>query len=107
MWLLQHLRSGGGDDRRSLRALELIAASAREFSDVSGDPSAVLATVARLGVESIGDICIVQLLGEDGATLTLGSVYHRDPDVVALARDTYASPNPAREGIAAIVLGAP
>ena len=93
-------------NRRSLRALEVVAASAREFSEVSGDLSALLATVARLGAEAVGDICIVQLLSDDGTVLTLGGAYHRNPEIVALVRRTYAEPNPAREGLAARILAA-
>ncbi len=94
-------------DGRQPLSLELASAVSGDGSEVGFDLSAVLAATARRAVELLGDGCTIQLLSDDGETLTLGAAHHRDARALDLMRDIFAvHSNPAREGLPALVLSA-
>ncbi len=76
---------------RALARSDLLARASALFES-SADPLADLDAVAALPVPSLADLCIVDLVGDDGA-LRAGGVAARDPQVAqALQRSRHLNP---------------
>jgi PAS domain S-box-containing protein len=77
--------------------LRLLADASHEFSRATGDYDRLITVIAnRLG-ELVGDLCTIRPVGEDGTMLEAGAVYHRDPQIVALAHNLLTN-HPQRVG---------
>jgi signal transduction histidine kinase/FixJ family two-component response regulator len=68
------------------------------------DVSAILGALARHTAQSLGDLCALRLLSDDGTTLLPAVFHHRDPDAIPLLRDPLSRPRPLGPGIFAEVL---
>ncbi len=80
--------------------LRLLADAAHDFSEATGDYARLLAVIARRVGESLGDLCAIRGVSEDGLWLEMGEVFHRDPDAVAwLRRTSLNSPQRVGEGV--------
>ncbi len=72
--------------------LQIIAESARDFSAATSDIGHLLDVVARRLGELVGDMCVIRPVSEDGEWLELTeAVYHRDPELLATAREILSS----------------
>jgi signal transduction histidine kinase/DNA-binding response OmpR family regulator len=59
----------------------------------------LLDTVARRITELVGDVCVVNLLSEDGQSLEAAAIYHADPEGAAFVRKISPSaPYPLNDG---------
>ncbi|HMJ50620.1 MAG TPA: PAS domain S-box protein [Polyangiaceae bacterium] len=68
--------------------LRILAEAAQEFSAATYDYDRLLDLVARRIGDVAGDLCGVRMISEDGEWLEAGgAVYHRDPEMLALARE--------------------
>ena len=71
---------------RMAARLRLLAESSHEFADATGDHDRLFAAIAgRLG-GTVGDLCAIRALSEDGTMLERGAVYHRDLEIAARAQ---------------------
>ena len=80
-----------GDTER----LRLLSRLAREFSEATGDYDRLLALIARRICESLGDMCVIRALDDDGVMPEAGIVHHRAPEIVEWVRALMASRPPA------------
>jgi PAS domain S-box-containing protein len=86
-------RAAAGDRQLAEREriatrLRMLADAAREFSAATDDLERLLDAVAHRLSDAVGDLAGVRLLSEDGQWLVpAGTVYHRDPALLALARE--------------------
>ncbi len=88
-------------ERTRLEArLGLLADSARDFSEATGDYVRLLAVIARRVGEGLGALCAIRAVSEDGLWLEIGEVYHHDAEAVAWVRRLSASlPQRVGEGV--------
>jgi PAS domain S-box-containing protein len=88
-------------ERTRLEAgLELLANSARDFSEATGDYVRLLAVIARRVGEGLGALCAIRAVSEDGLWLEIGEVYHHDAEAVAWVRRLSAAlPQRVGEGV--------
>ncbi len=88
-------------ERERLEArLRLLADSARDFSEATGDYARLLAVIARRVGEGLGALCAIRAVSEDGLWLETGEVYHSDAEAVAWVRRLSASlPQRVGEGV--------
>ncbi len=80
-----------GEQERMAARLRLLADASQEFSESTGNYDRLLDVIARRLGELTGDLCAIRAVSEDGTMLERGAVYHRDPEIVAHARDLLAS----------------
>src|SRR5262245_1279179 len=80
--------ASGNGSRRTLSSLAQVSTA---LAEATQDLATVLALVARLAVELVGDGCVVQLASEDESALVPAAVHHRDPDGTTLIRELFAS----------------
>jgi PAS domain S-box-containing protein len=93
--LLDDLALGAADAQRELAErkriadrLRILADAAQEFSTATYDLDRLLDVVARRLGEAVGDLCGIRIISEDGEWLeSAGAVYHRNPELLALARE--------------------
>jgi PAS domain S-box-containing protein len=100
------LRAADGDRELAAREriadrLRILAEAAHEFSATADHLDRLLDVVARRLGAAVGDLCSVRLLAEDGAWLrSADGVYHRDAELLALARaGGIAGPERVGEGM--------
>ncbi|HEX3854483.1 MAG TPA: PAS domain S-box protein [Polyangiaceae bacterium] len=88
-------------ERTRLEArLGLLADSARDFSEATGDYVRLLAVIARRVSEGLGALCAIRAVSEDGLWLELGEVYHHDAEAVTWVRRlSSALPQRVGEGV--------
>jgi PAS domain S-box-containing protein len=80
------------EHRRLAGRLQILTDASREFSAATGALDRLLEIVARRLGESLGDMCAVRIVSEDGEWLeTRGAVYHRDPDLLEATREVMLS----------------
>jgi PAS domain S-box-containing protein len=85
---------------RNATRLRLLADAAHDFSEATGDYDRLLGVIARRVGESLGDLCAIRGVSEDGVWLELGQVYHRDAETADWIRRLSASqPQRVGEGI--------
>jgi two-component system cell cycle sensor histidine kinase/response regulator CckA len=73
--------------KRMTDRLRILAEAAHEFSAATYDYDCLLDVVARRLGDVIGDLCGIRIISEDGEWLEpTRAVYHRDPELLALAR---------------------
>ncbi|MEP0912682.1 response regulator [Leptolyngbya sp. GB1-A1] len=85
--------------------LQMLAETSRIFSEAILDFQTLLDTVCRQVGNLIGEVCILQLISDDGKWLQIRAVYHPTPEAIALLRhlgNTF--PQRANEGLSARVL---
>jgi two-component system, cell cycle sensor histidine kinase and response regulator CckA len=88
-----------GERERMAARLRLLADASQAFSEATGDCDRLLDVIARRLGELIGDLCAIRAVSQDGRMLEQGSVHHRDPEIVAQARDLLvAHPQAVGEG---------
>jgi len=81
-----------GDRERLAARLQTIAEASREFSAATTDLDRLLDAVARRLGELVGEICTIRSISEDGEWLeSTGAAYHRDPELLAAAREIMSS----------------
>jgi two-component system cell cycle sensor histidine kinase/response regulator CckA len=67
--------------------LRLLVEAAHEFSATTHDYDRLLEVIARRLGQVVGDLCGIRILSEDGQWLEpAGAIYHRDPEMLALAK---------------------
>jgi hypothetical protein len=67
--------------------LGLLVEAAHEFAATTHDYDRLLEVIARRLGQVVGDLCGIRILSEDGQWLEpAGAVYHRDPEMLALAK---------------------
>ena len=72
--------------------LQILADSSREFSAATGTLDRLLEIVARRLGETLGDMCAVRIMAEDGEWLESGgAAYHRDSELLAATREVMLS----------------
>ncbi len=71
---------------RARRRVETLATGAKVFAEASADIRALLAEIARVVTDTLGDACVVRLLAEPDDELHPVAVHHRDPDRLEEAR---------------------
>jgi PAS domain S-box-containing protein len=76
-------------ERRRVREEQRFLSQASMILDLSMDYESTLPTIARLAVNSIGDICVLGVLGGDGFPPCVAAA-HADPRLQALADDAAA-----------------
>jgi len=88
-------------ERTRLEArLGLLADSAQDFSEATGDYVRLLAVIARRVGEGLGALCAVRAVSQDGLWLEIGEVYHHDAEAVAWVRRLSAAlPQRVGEGV--------
>ena len=69
---------------------QVLAAVSRAFAEAALEPDAMLATVTHEIAERVGDGCAVQLLAEDGRSLTAAASFHPDPERRAFLQEMLA-----------------
>ncbi|MGE5659676.1 MAG: PAS domain S-box protein [Actinomycetota bacterium] len=76
-------------DRQKLteQRSRFLAQASQIFAAASLDLQTVLHSVTRLAGKLTGDLCVLNLLSEDGQWLNAASLYHDDPEVQALSRE--------------------
>src|SRR5262245_46713467 len=74
-------------ERRAVLLSEVLGA----FAEATIEYDQLLGVVAQKLSESLGDLCTVLLLSEDGRTLTAAATYDQDPEVRALAHTRFGS----------------
>ena len=73
--------------KRVADRLGLLVEAAHEFSAMAHDYDRLLEVVARRLGQVVGDLCGIRIMSEDGQWLEpTGAVYHRDPEMLALAK---------------------
>jgi two-component system, cell cycle sensor histidine kinase and response regulator CckA len=73
--------------KRVADRLGLLVEAAHEFSATTHDYDRLLEVIARRLGQVVGDLCGIRILSEDGQWLEpTGAVYHRDPEMLALAK---------------------
>ena len=88
-------------ERARLEArLGLLADSAQDFSEATGDYARLLAVIARRVGEGLRTLCAIRAVSEDGLWLEMGEVYHHDAEAVAWVRRLSAAlPQRVGEGV--------
>jgi PAS domain S-box-containing protein len=72
--------------------LRILAGASHEFSAATDDYHRLLDLVARRLGESVGDICAIRAISEDGEWLeSSGAVFHRDPALLEATRTVMTS----------------
>ncbi|MCC6629473.1 MAG: PAS domain S-box protein [Chloroflexi bacterium] len=85
------------DQRARDQALGVVT---RALNEVGLRPDAMLATVARLAGEMVGDLAILWLVSPDGRWLEPAALYHADADFLTTAREVATSePHPVDAGV--------
>jgi PAS domain S-box-containing protein len=80
------------EHERLASRLQILADSSREFSAATGTLDRLLEIVARRLGETLGDMCAVRTMTEDGEWLESGgAVYHRDSELLAATREVMLS----------------
>jgi two-component system, cell cycle sensor histidine kinase and response regulator CckA len=73
--------------KRMTERLGLLVEAAQEFAATTHDYERLLEVIARRLGQVVGDLCGIRILSEDGQWLEpTGAVYHRDPEMLALAK---------------------
>ena len=89
---------------RVTERLRVLHEAALEFAAVTADPSALLERIAATVSRLLGDLCVIRLLSDDGATLAPpAAMHHPDATVLAAARDAISAPQPVTEGLNGVV----
>jgi two-component system cell cycle sensor histidine kinase/response regulator CckA len=85
---------------RMAARLRLLAEAAHDFTLATGDFDRLFEAIAdRLG-RTVGDLCALRAVSEDGSMLERGAVYHRDPQVANRAHDILITrPKTVKEGL--------
>jgi PAS domain S-box-containing protein len=85
---------------RMAARLHLLAEASHDFTLATGDFDRLFAVIAdRLG-RTVGDLCALRAVSEDGSMLERGAVYHRDPEIANRARNILiARPKSVTEGL--------
>jgi two-component system cell cycle sensor histidine kinase/response regulator CckA len=95
----EEARRALGEREHMAARLRLLGDASQEFSEATGDYDRLLDVIARRLGELLGDLCTIRAVSEDGKMLERGAVYHRDPEIVALAHDLLAAhPQAVGEG---------
>ncbi len=81
---------------RMAARLRLLADAAHDFSEATGNYDRLLAIIAHRIGESLGDLCAIRGVSEDGLWLEAGEVHHRDPGDGRLGAPDLFEPAPAR-----------
>jgi PAS domain S-box-containing protein len=68
------------------RRLLVLSSAMRAFAETAADYPVLLDTVVRRVGETLGCMCNVALIGEDGAAMELAAAYDADPVLVAAVR---------------------
>ncbi len=87
MWSATAPQPGSSVDTRLRTLTEIIGA----FAEATTDYDELLAVIARKLAESIGDLCSVLLLSDDGSTLELTATHDVDGRVLSIARSTFSA----------------
>ncbi|HTB59402.1 MAG TPA: PAS domain S-box protein [Polyangia bacterium] len=96
--LLAETRLEAAERTRMAERLRILADASREFSATTYDQDRLLEAVARRLGELVGDLCVIRPISPDGEWLeSTGAVYHRDPELLAAAREVI-SLHPQRVG---------
>jgi two-component system, cell cycle sensor histidine kinase and response regulator CckA len=93
--LLDDLAVSAADVQHELAArghlanrLQVLAEASHEFAAATYDLDRLLYAVARRLCELVGDVCVIRAVTEDGQWLeSRGAAYHRDPALLAEARE--------------------
>ncbi len=90
--LLTDARRERAEGQRVADRLRVLAEAAHEFSSATYDYPRLLDVVARRLGELVGDLCAIRAVTEDGEWLeATGAVYHRDPELLAVAMEVQKS----------------
>ncbi len=81
---------------RQAARLNVLAEASRAFAEARLDLPALLEAIARRVVETLGDVCVIRLLSDDGRRLEPVAMYHPDPEALAFGR---AMVDEAPEGV--------
>ena len=94
------------DDQKRIEQQErFLAQASQTFAAASLDWQTVLDTITRLVSEFTGDVCVLNLLSEDGQWLDPVSCYHVDPEVREFVSELLSSyPRRVDEGIGGRVM---
>jgi PAS domain S-box-containing protein len=80
------------ESKRLAERFEILAGASREFSSATADYHGLLEVVARRLGESVGDMCAIRAVTEDGEWLeSSGGVFHRDPALLDATRALMSS----------------
>src|SRR2546428_121432 len=92
--------------KRAERGHRLLATAAGLFAEARLHSAAILDGLCRAAVETVADVCVVELLGDDGVTLHAAAVHDADPALAELRRQLLAD-HPLRvgEGFAGQIVG--
>ncbi len=95
--LLEEAERQLAERERMAARLRLLTEASHEFSDATGDYDRLLVVVARRLADLLGDLCAIRAVSEDGTMLETGAAHHREPEMVAWARELLTT-HPQRVG---------
>jgi signal transduction histidine kinase len=85
-------------EREASERLRILLEASREFSEAATEQHRLLDLIAVMLSEYIGELCVIRLVAAGGEWLeNTGSAHHRDPEVVAAAREVMMT-QPQRVG---------
>jgi PAS domain S-box-containing protein len=90
--LLAEARRESADKKRMADRLRVLTDAARDFAATTFDLEVLLQVVVRRLGEEVGDLCSLRMTSDDGQWLeSRGAIYHRDPELLAGAREVMVS----------------
>ncbi|MEP0912568.1 PAS domain-containing protein [Leptolyngbya sp. GB1-A1] len=93
------------DWKRMEQTQRFLAQASQTFAAANLDLQTILDTVARLASELAGDVCVLNLIGDDERSLNSVSCYHADPEIRAFLKDLLEQyPRRIDEGIGGRVM---
>ncbi len=93
------------DQKRTEQRERFLAQASQTFAAANLDLQTLLDSITRLVSELRGDVCVLNLLSEDGEWLNHASCYHVDPEVQEFVSELLARyPRRADEGIGGRVM---
>jgi signal transduction histidine kinase len=105
--LYSEARAAGEQSRHHAARLQALAEASRAFAEAGLDAATVLDALARHLAQSVGDVCVIRLVSDDGRWLTPAALFHPDPDGSDLLRGLLAAvPHRADEGLNGRVMAA-
>ena len=93
------------DQKRTEQRERFLAQASKTFAAAKLDLQTLLDSITRLVSELTGDVCVLNLLCEDGVWLNHASCYHVDPEVQKFVRELLTRyPHRADEGMGGRVM---
>jgi PAS domain S-box-containing protein len=90
--LLAEARRESADKKRMADRLRVLTDAARDFAATTFDLEVLVQVVVRRLGEEVGDLCSLRMTSDDGQWLEAkGAIYHRDPELLAAAREVMVS----------------